>query len=552
MTHRATALGNDNTTATGDNSFNITVPGSVVAGDVMAVTASINAGAGTFAISGGGTGSSWTAQSGPDDNNTNLRTYLWTKTATASSASSTVTVTSTGQSGRFLGVLRADSGVTETGLLVGLATDTSGDVNLAFASVPVPAGATGWSLVGIGSMRVAAATAATVSAAPSGSTTDAESNTNTASPNYTAIALHKTATVGAGAQSLGTGTASASVTDNLYTIGYPPASGATVVGATATGTAQAYAGEATGSGAVAIVTAQAHAGVAIAGTQDATVVGATAEATAQAYAGLAPALAITATPEPDQNPPRVRIDITDTRATPATAVTVTRIDPDGSRVTVRTPDGLPFGLTLVGSSRVGVLYDYEPTYEQQVTYTLEENPTAISPTTLDVADPWLVHPGVPSRSIRLRVVDLPTLSRPVQRGVFYPLGRGEAVVNTDGRRKAPAGTLTVRTDTDPDRTAMNNILDDTQTLLLNVPASKRWGIGSMYVAVGDVDEDRYASWGKHPSRLWKLPFVQVARPAGGSQAQWNLAAVDAGYATLAAVRAAFPTLADLQANTPVA
>ena len=552
MTHRASALGNDNTTAVGDGSFTITVPGTVQAGDVMAVTAVMNTGTATFAISGGGSGSSWAVREGPDDNSSNQRTYLWTKTATASSASSTITVTASGGTGRFVGVMRADYDVLETGLLTALATDTSADSSLAFASVPIP-DATGWHLVGIGSMRVAAATAATVSSAPAGSTVDGQSNTVVASPNYTAITLHKNATVGSGAQSMGTGTASGSVTNNLYTIGYPPAAtGVTVEGATAAATGEAHAGAATGSGAVAIVTAAAHAGEAVAASQDELVVGATAEAFADAHAGLAPALAITATPEPGGAPPRVRVDITDTRAVPATSVTVLRTDPDGRQHAVRTSDGGPFGLTLFGTDRAGVLYDYEAPFGQQVTYTLAENLQAVSPTTLDVPDVWLIHPGVPSRSMRIRVAGISPLARRVQRGVFYPLGNRYPIVNTDGRRKAPEGTLMVRTESDPDRAAMDALLDDAQTLLLNVPAAKKWGLTALYIAVGDAEEARFLNWGSHPYRNWPLPFVVVDRPAGGAQAQWNLDEVDAAYADLDEVKATYPTLADLQANTPAA
>ena len=73
-----------------------------------------------------------------------------------------------------------------------------------------------------------------------------------------------------------------------------------------------------------------------------------------------------------------------------------------------------------------------------------------------------------------------------------------------------------------------------------------------YISIDTSQEARLPTWGSDPRRVWDLPYLVVDRPSGGSQAQWNLDAVEAGYATLDEVKAAFPTLADLQANTPAA
>jgi hypothetical protein len=260
---------------------------------------------------------------------------------------------------------------------------------------------------------------------------------------------------------------------------------------------------------------------------------------------------VTVTAEPGNVPPRVRIDVVDTGTPAVTSVTPTRINPDGTSVPVRTQDGVTFPLTTSGSSRVGTLYDYEVPFGQQVTYTLTENPTVAAPATLDVNDVWLYHVGVPSRSMPIIVTEIPTLTRKVLRGVFQPLGNRYPVVNTDGRRKAPQGVLGVRTETGPARLAMEAILDDAQTLLLNVPPSKQWGITTLYIAVDDADENRFLRWGAHPYRNWPLPFIVVDRPEGGTQAQWNLGSVKTSYVTLADIKAAFTNLGELQANTPI-
>lgn len=223
MSFRAVALGNDETTLGGDASFDITVPASVQAGDVLLVIASMNTGANTFTISGGGTGS-WTTQRGPDDTLNALRTYLWTKTAAADAASSTVTVSS-GGGGRFIGILLAQSGVLESGAVVGFFSDSSSDTSLNWPSVTVPAD--GWDVVGLGALRAATATPPAITGVPSGATLAGSSNTALGtSPNYCDAALYSNTTVTAGSRTLGStgsGTANQAVTNNLYTVALAPA-----------------------------------------------------------------------------------------------------------------------------------------------------------------------------------------------------------------------------------------------------------------------------------------------------------------------------------------
>lgn len=216
MPFRAFATGNDETTSGADNSFTITVPATVQAGDVMLVIAVQNTGTQTYTISGGGTGATWTTQSGPDDLSSNQRTYLWSETASASSAGSTITVNANG-TGRFIGHLLVLSGVTEAGMIVSPPSgDSTADTTLDFQDVTVAT--PGSDLVVLGSMRAAAATAATVSGVPTGYTLRGSTNTNIANPNYTVFALTSDTTVATGTQGPPNGTASSAVTDQLYTV----------------------------------------------------------------------------------------------------------------------------------------------------------------------------------------------------------------------------------------------------------------------------------------------------------------------------------------------
>lgn len=262
---------------------------------------------------------------------------------------------------------------------------------------------------------------------------------------------------------------------------------------------------------------------------------------------------ITVTPEPENVPPRVRINITDTGTPAVLAVNVTRMDAAGQSVPVRTADGNAFVLTASGSDRVGTLYDYEVPLGQVVTYKITENAAASATTQLDSDRVWLIHPGVPSRSLAVRCWpgSFDSVKRAVNQGVFYPMGREHPVVMTDGRRKAPESTLVIRTSSIPEIERVIALVADAQILMLNVPPSKGWGIGREYVAVGDISQDRRVRYGSDTTRTWTLPILAVGRPAGGSQAQWSLADVMTSNATLADVKAKYATLADLQANTPV-
>lgn len=216
MPFRAIGLGNDNTTLTGDSSFDISVDGSVQAGDVMSVVATMNTNTNTFSISGGGT-VTWTLRDGPTTINSNLRAYLWTATAASNSAGSTITIDSVGGGGRFIGILEVQYGVTETGMVWGLTQDATSDTSLVWPTLSLTETS---ELVGLGAMRVAAATAATMTI-PSGSTERGYVNTSTANPNYSLTAITTDTSVASGSRNQGTGTASAAVTNLLYTMAFP-------------------------------------------------------------------------------------------------------------------------------------------------------------------------------------------------------------------------------------------------------------------------------------------------------------------------------------------
>jgi hypothetical protein len=254
----------------------------------------------------------------------------------------------------------------------------------------------------------------------------------------------------------------------------------------------------------------------------------------------------TATPQPDNSPPRVLLELTGMAGSSAT---VQRRDPDGRTRPVRLGDPA----ALSGGAWIG--YDYESWFGQPTVWEATTAPggtvTVTESVTLDVAAVWLRHPGVPDLSVRLEVAGEPDETYPINQLVTAPQGRKYPIVYTDGRRKAKSATLQVYTWDLDERQALLSVVDDGQVLLLDVPASFRWGVEHQYMAIADVTATRsvpeVAEFG---GRTWSLPYLVVDRPEGGQQAQWSWADVAATYATWADVQAAFATWRDLIANRP--
>jgi hypothetical protein len=263
-------------------------------------------------------------------------------------------------------------------------------------------------------------------------------------------------------------------------------------------------------------------------------------------------VAIAVSAEPANLPPRVLVSIDFTSLTPdPTEATVMRNDPDGRQRAVRLAE--PAALT----AGLWQGYDYESPFGLAVTYEATSVTPAGSvvsaPVTLDVAVPWLRHPGIPSLSVRVpperfRKDSLASRMRASTRAVFEPLGRETPIVVSSGVRKAPQTEIALRTDTAGERDAMVALLADESVLLLDIPPGLAWGVTHEYISVGDVPETRVRDWGSAPERWFPLPYIVVDRPAGGLQAQFTWADVLADHATWADVRSRYNTWADVLAN----
>lgn len=236
---------------------------------------------------------------------------------------------------------------------------------------------------------------------------------------------------------------------------------------------------------------------------------------------------LVATPEPNNVPPRVRLDLTWTGHTTAT---ISRHDPDGRVRPVR----LAEPVTISGG--VALVYDYESWFGQSMTYDATDSTTiSSSAVTLSVSSVWLRNPGIPSLSVIVEIAGDGSPIRAANRGVHRPLARQYPIVITDGRRKSKSTTMLLRTWTLADIDALNACLDNCNVVLLDVPPANPWGITHQYMAVGDLTEIRQVEEiAENPFRQWQLPYDEVSRPAGGLQSQRTYAnlLVDATYAQM--------------------
>lgn len=261
-------------------------------------------------------------------------------------------------------------------------------------------------------------------------------------------------------------------------------------------------------------------------------------------------ITVVATVEPDSIPQRVRLDVTDVGSPNLFAATVTRLDPDGRVVPVRTDDGNPLVLTTFGANRVGIGYDYEMPYGVPVTYSSVESPAvSTAEVTVNETSIWLIHPGVPALSmpIELRAGSLQEEEYPVRQGIFRPMGRTNPVVVTDGARGGLSSSMKVSTETLAELAALRALISDAGTVLLNIPTSLELGIDSSYIAVGGVTVVRLTGIGQDPQRTVTMPFTVVDRPVGGTTAARTY--VDLlSYTSYADLLAAYNTYLDVLAG----
>lgn len=157
---------------------------------------------------------------------------------------------------------------------------------------------------------------------------------------------------------------------------------------------------------------------------------------------------------------------------------------------------------------------------------------------------WLKDLRSPANSLQviLGQGSLAALNRARPRGVFGIVGRPDPVVISDIQHLA-TGEFTVITLEDDEALALEALLQADVLLLQTRPGER---FGSRYLAIGDVTELRPGN-AEEPSRVWLLPFTEVAAPADYEVVIAGLTWADivATYATWTLLLAGRPTWGDL-------
>jgi hypothetical protein len=254
-----------------------------------------------------------------------------------------------------------------------------------------------------------------------------------------------------------------------------------------------------------------------------------------AGSGPTAATIITATPEPDATPPRIRLDI----VTDRTTLILYRVAQDGTKDLVRTYDGGPFPIGT-GS---GFIYDVDAPQGEPVRYTIDGDDTVTSSTvTVDSGRTWLVDPAVPTRSVPVELADMSDRSAGANQSIRYPIGRRFPIVANDGVRKADTYTLTLRTRGQGELVALKALLADLPTLLLNVPGNTDWvDLTTEYIAVGDLTRSNKGGYVQFDEREWALQCAVADRPTVGTQAFVTYGYSKRLYPTYGARKAAHAT-----------
>lgn len=242
-------------------------------------------------------------------------------------------------------------------------------------------------------------------------------------------------------------------------------------------------------------------------------------------------------------PPHVELTVA---GMAGTTVTISRVDAAGNRFPVRTANPA----TLTSGGWVG--FDYEAPFGQSVKYSAKSDTadTAVSShVTVNMGQPWLIHPGIPALSQQVDVVTLGDRTTDTNQGVHVVLGRADPVVITDGVRRSPTFDLTLRTGTLSDEQALTTLLADASVLLLQVAYGSTDRTFYGWVGIGTVVQSNVVDWFGTQYLSWLLPCTVTDVPSGLLQATYTWADVIAQYATWADVIAAKATWRDLIAGS---
>lgn len=124
---------------------------------------------------------------------------------------------------------------------------------------------------------------------------------------------------------------------------------------------------------------------------------------------------------------------------------------------------------------------------------------------------WLKDPHNPTLNVMLNVQEMPNPTRPITQGIDEIIGSELVNVISDVRRGV-IGTFVAMTTSKLDGATLDSATAS-PFKLMQFPASHLWG--SKYVALGDIQEMHLpdAQYTDAGYRLWRIAYVEIARPA---------------------------------------
>jgi hypothetical protein len=269
-------------------------------------------------------------------------------------------------------------------------------------------------------------------------------------------------------------------------------------------------------------------------------------------------LIITPTPEAatDDHPPRIRLSVAGSSATPNpvgafSSVAVFRDDPDGERrrVLIDRDATLSAGTTAV--------FDYHAPFNQSVSYVAVVDQRTSSPAsiTLPSTVSWLIHPNNPALSTPVTAINevgdrvrASTAVLSAAYGSKYPISLWE------GTRRSVAGSLVVRLGSEREARAVDQLLDDSGPVLLNLAVAELapawWDESWAWVQPGDTTySNPSGSSIYYQYRHLAFPYTVVDTPAGVEVPIWTVNDLMEECATGLDVLAKYRTVLDLATNT---
>ncbi len=217
---------------------------------------------------------------------------------------------------------------------------------------------------------------------------------------------------------------------------------------------------------------------------------------------------------------RVMVELEDNAGDATTTGFEVQRSVDGATwVAVRTVDGDDG--TIVGTAIT--IYDYEAPNGTLTTYrarALHEDSGSFAASAWvtntvmwDTEDWWIKHPNLPALNVNLGrgMYSYSDVTRAARQGVFQTVGASRPVVVSD-TRGGPTGIVVVQLATVALQDALDVLLDETATVLLQGPTAH--GHPDRYVSIGEHRSERVIDKGRFHMTRETLPWTEVEANAG--------------------------------------